>query len=89
VQLVAFDDLDDPTTCAGCGRCDARPLVAGIGEDAFDKGKQCAGVLIEHQCRAVAILDVGGMDGDAQEEAERVDQDVPLAAFDLLTRVVA
>lgn len=88
MQLVAFDDLDDPTPCAGCGRCDARPLIAGIGEDAFDEGKQCASALVEHQSCAVAILDVGGMDRDAQQEAERVNQNVPLAAFDLLARVV-
>jgi hypothetical protein len=29
------------------------------------------------------------MNGDAQQEAERIDQDVPLAALDLLARVVA
>ena len=29
------------------------------------------------------------MDDDAQQEAQRVDQDVPLATFDLLARVVA
>jgi hypothetical protein len=46
-------------------------------------------VLVEHQTRAVAILDIGGVDGDAQQEAERVDQDAPLAALDLLARVVA
>jgi hypothetical protein len=28
------------------------------------------------------------MDRDAQQEAERVNQNVPLAAFDLLARVV-
>lgn len=89
VQLVAFDDLDDPTACAGCSRCDARPLIAGIGEDAFDEWEQRARVLVEHQTRTVAILDIGGVDGDAQQEAERVDQNVPLAALDLLARVVA
>jgi hypothetical protein len=29
------------------------------------------------------------MDDDAQQEAKRIDEDVPLAAFDLLARVVA
>jgi hypothetical protein len=29
------------------------------------------------------------VNNDAQQEAQRVDQDVPLATFDLLARVVA
>ena len=37
----------------------------------------------------VAILQIGGMDNDVQQEAERVDQDVPLAARDLLARIEA
>ncbi len=88
VGLVSFDDLDDPTACVGCGQCDARPLVTGVGEDADDERKQCPGPLVQNKRRAVTILDIGSMDSDAQQEAERVDQDVPLAALDLLTRVV-
>jgi hypothetical protein len=42
---------------------------------------------IEDQSRAVAILQIGWMDDDVQQEAERVDQDVPLAARDLLARI--
>src|SRR6188472_920385 len=36
----------------------------------------------------VPVLDVGGMDRGAQQQAQRVDQDVPLLALDLLARVV-
>ena len=36
---------------------------------------------------AVAILHVGGVDDDAQQQAERVDEDVALAPGDLLARV--
>ena len=64
-------------------------VVAGIGEDALDEGKQCTRALVEHQARTVAVLDIGGVDGDAQQEAERIDKDVPLTALDLLARVVA
>ena len=89
MQFVALDDLDLP----GCGASDRRrqlrSLIAGIGEDAFDEGEQAARAVIEDQPGAVAILDIGGVDDDVQEEAERVDENVPLAALDLLARVIA
>ena len=86
--VAAPDDLDDPMPCPCRGLPRLGALIAGIGKDAFDEGKQCARALIEHQACAVAILDVGGMNGDAQQEAEGVDQDVPLAPRDFLARVV-
>jgi hypothetical protein len=39
--------------------------------------------------RAIPIWHTGSRDHDAQEQAQRVDQDVPLAPFDLLMRVEA
>jgi hypothetical protein len=36
----------------------------------------------------VAILNVGGMNDDAQQQAQRIDGDMALAPFDLLARVV-
>lgn len=89
VCVAAPDNFDNPASC----RCRSFPclgaLVAGIGEDALDEGEQRARVLIEDQCHAIAVLDIGGMDGDAQQETERVDEDMPLAPRDLLARVVA
>ena len=37
----------------------------------------------------VAVLDAGGVDDGAQQEAERIHQQVPLAAVDLLVGVEA
>jgi hypothetical protein len=37
----------------------------------------------------ITVLNVSGMNDDVQQEAQRVDQDVPLATLDLLARVVA
>ena len=89
VQFVAFDDFYDPATRDGGGSRQARPLIAGIGEDALDKGKEATGALIENECCAIAILHVGRMDDDVQQEAERVDENMPFAARNLLARIEA
>ena len=89
VQLVALDNLQLPSTgpCDGGGRF--RALVAGIGEDALNEREEAARAVIENEPRAIAVLHVGGMDDDVQQEAERVDENMPLAARDLLARIKA
>ena len=89
VQFVAFDDFYDPATRDGGGSRHARPLIAGIGEDALNEGKEAACAMIENQPRPVAILHVGRMDNDVQEKAQRIDEDVPFAPRDLLARIKA
>lgn len=89
MQLVTFDDLQLPGASLG-NSCDSpRSLIAAIGEDALDEGEEATRAAIEDQPGAIAILDVGRVDDDVQQEAERVDKNVPFAAFDLLARVVA
>ena len=87
VQLVALDDLEHPTTGPGCGLRGVGSLITGIGEDALDEGEKAAGASIENQPRPVAVLNVGGMDDDVQQEAERIDQNMALAPSDLLARI--
>lgn len=53
------------------------------------EGKERWCVRVENLTGAVAILNVGGVDRNAQQEAKRVDKDMPLAARDLLGPVVA
>ncbi len=89
MQFVTLDDLDSPSTALCECRRKLRPLIVGIGEDAFDEGEAAARAAVEDQQRAIAILQIGRVDGDVQQEAERVDEDVPLAARDLLARVIA
>ena len=40
-------------------------------------------------CGAIAILDIGGVDGDADQQAGSISHDMALAALDLLGRIVA
>src|SRR6266446_6806656 len=87
VQIVALDDLEHPTAGAGSGLRGAWSLIAGIGEDPLDEGKKAARASIENQPRPVAVLNVGGMDDDVQQKAERIDKDVALAPGDLLARI--
>jgi len=87
VILDALDDLEDPRAGLGGGLGGSGSLVASVSEDALDEGKGAA-CLLQDLADAVAILDVCRVDDDAQEEAERVDQDVALATRDLLARVI-
>jgi hypothetical protein len=89
VQFVALDDLDDPVAAFGNGQRDARSAIPGVGEDAPNERKQGPRALVEHGCRAIAILDIGGMNCNAQHQAERVYEKMALLALDLLSCVVA
>lgn len=89
MQFAALDDLQGPGSGLGDGRGCLRTLIAGIGEDAFDEGEEAARAPVEDERRTVAVLHVGGVDDDVHQEAERVDEDMPLAARDLLARIVA
>src|SRR5207247_10409882 len=89
VQFGALDDFDCPAPCACGSQCGVRPLVTSIGKDTQYEGPHGARSFVKHERRAVAILNVGGMNGNAQQEAERVDQDMPLAAGDFLARLIA
>lgn len=89
MQLGALDDLDDPAARLCSRQRSTRPLIASIGKDLQNEWPHGAGPFIEHKFHAIAILNVGGMNRDAQQEAERVDEDMPLAAGDLLARIIA
>lgn len=53
------------------------------------EGEEAARAPVEDEPCAVAVLHRGGMNDDIQQEADRVDEDVPLAARDFLARIVA
>lgn len=86
--IGALDDFQVPGAEFAHRRRRGRALVTAIGEDPHDERKQAAD-LLEHRQRAVAVLDIGGLDVGRQDQAERIDDDVPLLAFDLFASVVA
>jgi hypothetical protein len=84
---VAFDDLQDPVP-QRAGPVDHLGGASPIGPDPVEPG-ELSDRLGQHQLGPVAVLDVGGVDDDGQEQAHRVYDDVPLASLDLLAGVVA
>ena len=89
MHLGALYDLDLPGS-RRCDRCrQLRSLIVSIGEDGFDEREAAARPTVEDQPGAITILQVSRVDDDVQQEAERVDENVPLAARDLLARVIA
>jgi hypothetical protein len=64
-----------------------RPLIPAIGKELAQKREQ-AEERFENQYATVAVLNVGRMNDGMQEKAYRIDQNMPLLAFDLLARVV-
>src|SRR3954465_6165738 len=64
------------------------PVVHAVGEHDLEPRVQPL-QLPQQVAGAVRVLDVGGVDDHAQQQARGVDRDVPLAALELLGRVVA
>lgn len=62
--------------------------IATIGEDDLQPPKTRA-QLFDEKLAAIAVLNIGGMNDQRQDQAERVHDDVALAAMRLLAGVVA
>ena len=87
--IGALDDLDVHTRQnAPKTVLEARPLISAIGVELQKKGIEAEQGGHEKHA-AIAILDVRGMHDGVHQEALRVDENVPLLAFDLLARIVA
>lgn len=83
---AANDDQGQAEQKAGEQGCQA--VVNAIGEHRLKPAVQRLDLAQQVRC-AVGILDVGGVDDDAQQEAGGVDRDVAFAAPDLLGRIIA
>jgi len=87
--IGSFDDLGlEMGEDAGQGGVKDRPLIGAVGEQFFEEGKQIEQRRQEREA-AVAILNVGGGDDTAQEQALAIDQDMALLALDQLARIEA
>src|SRR3954470_19612254 len=85
--VAAADDLEAPAARPRHGLRGGLAAVGAVGEDHLDEREQPPR-RAQQRDGPVPVLDVGGMDRGTQEKAQRVDQDVPLLALDLLARVV-
>src|SRR3954469_23003535 len=88
VPVAAAHDLKLPSAGAGDGGLHLLPLIAGVADDALDK-REAPSSLAEQSLGAVAVLYAGGGDLDGQQQANRIRQNVALAAKHLLASVIA
>ena len=88
VAVTAAHDLEFPRAGAGNDSLHLATLITCVGNDALDKWKTPSS-LPQQRLGSVSILHAGRMDTDGQEQAQRVGQDVALAALNLLARVIA
>jgi hypothetical protein len=83
-----LDDFDLPSAKPGERAHQFGTGIAAVSEDVAQPGKaETKG--LDHEGSAVSVLNIGGMDQREERETERIGDDVTLAAFDLLSRVIA
>ena len=88
--LHPIGSLDDLGLVPGCrpGPVKDRALIGAVGEQFPEKGKQTEQGRQQRET-AVAILNVGGGDDAVQQQALRIDQNMPLLALDQLAGIEA
>ena len=85
--VAAADDLHLPRPGSRHRCSHLRPLVASIADDPFDERKLPT-YLTQQRFGSIAVLNVGRVNHHAQQEAERIGQDMALAAKRPLARIV-
>lgn len=88
MKVTPFDDLDLPGASRGDRLRHLWPLVSGVGIYLLDERKPPPDAPQQIAC-AVSILNVSRQHAHAEQEAEHVDEDVALAARDLLACIKA
>ena len=88
-MIGTLDDLHiHPRHYFRHGAAKQRALITAIGVE-FHQERIQAEHGRHHECAAVAILNVSSMNDGMNQQALRIDENVPLLALDLLSRVVA
>ena len=85
--VAAFDDFQEPATQLS-GPFDQLAGIAPVGPDQLQPREQ-ADEFVQDQLGPVAVLDIARMYDNRNNQAERIDDNVPFPAVDLLSRVVA
>src|SRR6202011_1726290 len=83
---VSFDDLDRPAAELGES---LRQFVAGIGtigEEVAQPGEEIVNGFDDER-GAIAVLNIGGVNLGADEEANRIGDDMALASFDFFASI--
>ena len=88
MKAAAHDDLELPALSGGDAGLHRRFLISAVATGQRDKGKQPARTA-QHGEVGITTLRVGRMHDYAQEKAERIDTDVPLAVRDFLAHIKA
>ncbi len=86
MRLGSFDDFNDPAVPAN------RPIyklsgITPIGPDHF-KAPPSRTQLLDQQLAAITVLDVGRVNDQREDQAERVNDDMALAPLGFLARIV-
>ena len=87
MPVTAADDLEHPRAGPGDRIVHLPTLITCISNDPLQKRK-APSRLSQQSLGPVPILHAGRMHAGGQQQAERVGQDVALAAIDLLARVI-
>ena len=87
-SVASSDDFDHPFAAALEGPSQLVSSIAAVRKDMAQPWKTETGGL-QHCGRAIAVLHIGALDEDHQQQSERVGQNVALAAFNLLARIIA
>jgi len=88
-RVGARHDLNrQPGQCNRRGVLEDRSLVTGVSEQ-LGQEREPSQQAAQQQTAAIAVLDVSRMHDRMQNQAQRIDQDMPFLAFDLLARVIA
>ena len=88
MAVAAAHDLKGPSAGPGDGGLHLAAPIARIADDPLDEGERSSG-LAQQDLGSVPILHAGRMHVNSQQQAQRVGQDVALAACGLLARVIA
>src|ERR1051326_2888754 len=88
-DVGSFHDLDRQAGHGMSRRCGEHwPLIATVGEK-LRQEREASKQRVQYQAAAIAVLDIRRMHEPVQHQAQRIDQDMSLLAFDFLTRIVS